>query len=207
MNWYEIISFYWRILHLESMDSLLYSNRFWAKRSLDLLLLQSCSSISNIWLKKQTFWPYLTFKVLMNYSFDESLVSWSMASNDFINLVSNSGHWICSSRSRKFVWDSNNRAGCTACNGTRCCIDNFGIKQFLFALAAKQWCKENYTNNLQMLKKGKTCNVRESNPGLPRGRREFYHWTNVAWVIMAKASFWIRLELKQILHWRCEELR
>ena len=25
------------------------------------------------------------------------------------------------------------------------------------------------------------CNVRESNPGLPRGRREFYHWTNVAW--------------------------
>ena len=24
------------------------------------------------------------------------------------------------------------------------------------------------------------CNVRESNPGLPRGRREFYHWTNVA---------------------------
>ena len=117
----------------------------------------------------------------MNESFDESLVSWSMASNDFINLVSNSGHWICSSCSRKLVWDGNNRAGCTACNGTRCCIDNFGIKQFLFALAAKQWCKENYTNNLQMLKKGKTCNVRESNPGLPRGRREFYHWTNVAW--------------------------
>ena len=27
----------------------------------------------------------------------------------------------------------------------------------------------------------KECNVRESNPGLPRGRREFYHWTNVAW--------------------------
>ena len=27
----------------------------------------------------------------------------------------------------------------------------------------------------------KVCNVRESNPGLPRGRREFYHWTNVAW--------------------------
>ena len=26
----------------------------------------------------------------------------------------------------------------------------------------------------------KICNVRESNPGLPRGRREFYHWTNVA---------------------------
>ena len=29
----------------------------------------------------------------------------------------------------------------------------------------------------------KACNVRESNPGLPRGRREFYHWTNVACVI------------------------
>ena len=24
------------------------------------------------------------------------------------------------------------------------------------------------------------CNVRESNPGRPRGRRAFYHWTNVA---------------------------
>ena len=25
------------------------------------------------------------------------------------------------------------------------------------------------------------CNVRESNPGRPRGRRAFYHWTNVAY--------------------------
>ena len=34
----------------------------------------------------------------------------------------------------------------------------------------------------QKNKKKKGCNVRESNPGLPRGRREFYHWTtDAAW--------------------------
>ena len=35
-------------------------------------------------------------------------------------------------------------------------------------------------NGPDILWKSKVCNVRESNPGLPRGRREFYHWTNVA---------------------------
>lgn len=41
----------------------------------------------------------------------------------------------------------------------------------------------------------KACNVRESNPGLPRGRREFYHWTNVAWC-MAKLFITIILLIK-----------
>ena len=27
------------------------------------------------------------------------------------------------------------------------------------------------------------CIVRESNPGRPRGRRAFYHWTNDAWLL------------------------
>ena len=36
-------------------------------------------------------------------------------------------------------------------------------------------------DELDRLSGKKNCNVRESNPGLPRGRREFYHWTNVAW--------------------------
>ena len=30
-------------------------------------------------------------------------------------------------------------------------------------------------DELQIMSVGKNCNVRESNPGLPRGRREFYH--------------------------------
>ena len=124
-----------------------------------------------------SIWPLNDF--IMNISFDESLVGWSVASYNFINLIANSCHWVCSSSSWKLIRDSNNRAGCTACNGARCCIDNLSIKKFLFTLATKQWCKENYSNNLLMMK-NKTCNVRESNPGLPRGRREFYHWTNVA---------------------------
>ena len=31
----------------------------------------------------------------------------------------------------------------------------------------------------------KSCIVGESNPGLPRGRREFYHWTNNAWELVS----------------------
>ena len=33
----------------------------------------------------------------------------------------------------------------------------------------------------QKKQKIKTCIGGESNPGLPRGRREFYHWTTNAW--------------------------
>ena len=46
----------------------------------------------------------------------------------------------------------------------------------------------------------KTCNVRESNPGLPRGRREFYHWTNVAWRLELKTNWYIELDWLKSLH-------
>ena len=46
----------------------------------------------------------------------------------------------------------------------------------------------------------KICNVRESNPGLPRGRREFYHWTNVAWQPELKTNSYIELDWLKSLH-------
>ena len=43
-------------------------------------------------------------------------------------------------------------------------------------------CNSNKNKNkMKNLWFSSKCNVRESNPGLPRGRREFYHWTNVAY--------------------------
>ena len=38
-----------------------------------------------------------------------------------------------------------------------------------------------FSNSITLLEK--VCIVGESNPGLPRGRREFYHWTNNACVL------------------------
>ena len=42
---------------------------------------------------------------------------------------------------------------------------------------------------LGFLGKNKTCIVRESNPGRPRGRRAFYHWTNDALYMLLSIRF------------------
>ena len=41
---------------------------------------------------------------------------------------------------------------------------------------------------LSFVKKKIICIVRESNPGRPRGRRAFYHWTNDAWISNSKPT-------------------
>ena len=51
------------------------------------------------------------------------------------------------------------------------------------SLAGKNWNskgKKKEKNGLTKEKNDVRCTGRESNPGLPRGRREFYHWTTSA---------------------------
>ena len=51
------------------------------------------------------------------------------------------------------------------------------------------------------------CIVGESNPGLPRGRREFYHWTNNACCLEGINFEYMDLDSEKILHCRGIEPR
>ena len=44
----------------------------------------------------------------------------------------------------------------------------------------------NKDTQVKNAKKMSVCNVRESNPGRPRGRRAFYHWTNDAYMTVGR---------------------
>ena len=55
----------------------------------------------------------------------------------------------------------------------------------------------NKDTQVKNAKKMSVCNVRESNPGRPRGRRAFYHWTNVAYMLgELEKKAWKRWEEK-----------